>query len=180
VALGRVWFRWHGTWQNMGGEMKGQQENGVGIQHASWRRSIASLAQYKCYQLTHTPRLPVIDRTVAPTESHGLVCFAERRTLVSACVPSNLNCTLPTLIVAGTKIVPSRSLPVNTVFPHGNKEQYSIDRQCAGKREAASQGKNWQQRTAVVSWGVSQLLDLKGTIFMPATLVSPPHITILS
>jgi hypothetical protein len=30
-----------------------------------------------------------------PAESHGLVCFAERRTLVSARVLSNLNCTLP-------------------------------------------------------------------------------------
>jgi hypothetical protein len=52
----------HGARQRMGGEMKGQQENGVGIQHASPRpRSVVCPVQYKCYQLTHTPRLPVVD-----------------------------------------------------------------------------------------------------------------------
>jgi hypothetical protein len=57
-------------------------------------QSIASPAQYKCYQLTPTPQLPVVDGTVAPAESHGFIRFAERQNLVSALVPSNLNCSM--------------------------------------------------------------------------------------
>jgi hypothetical protein len=60
----------------------------------AWPQSIASLAQYKCHQLTRTPRLPVVDWTVTPVESHGHVRVAGRRNQVSARVPSNLNCTL--------------------------------------------------------------------------------------
>jgi hypothetical protein len=58
-------------------------------------QSIASPAQYKCYQLTHTPWLPVVDWTLTSAKSHGLVHFAERQNLVSVCVPSNLDCTIP-------------------------------------------------------------------------------------
>ena len=36
-----------------------------------------------------TPRLPVIDWTDTPVDLNGLVCFAERRNLVSARVPSH-------------------------------------------------------------------------------------------
>jgi hypothetical protein len=92
---GGVRLRWRGTRRRVGAEVTGQQENAVGIQHASRPRSISSLAQYKCYQLTRPPRLQVVDWTVAHAESHGLVRFAERRNLVSAHVPSNLNCTIP-------------------------------------------------------------------------------------
>jgi hypothetical protein len=54
-------------------------------------RSIASPAQCQRYQLTRTSRLPVVNWTVAPAESHGLVRIAERRNLVSARVQSNRN-----------------------------------------------------------------------------------------
>jgi hypothetical protein len=40
--------------------------------------------------LMRTPRLPVVDRTDAPADLNGFVRFAERRNLVSACVPSHL------------------------------------------------------------------------------------------
>jgi hypothetical protein len=53
-------------------------------------RNIASSAEYKRYQLTRTPRLPAVDSTVAPAESHGLVRFAERQNLVAGRVSSNL------------------------------------------------------------------------------------------
>ena len=43
--------------------------------------------------LIHTPRLP--DWTDAPADLNGLFRFAERRNLVSACVPSHFNWTLP-------------------------------------------------------------------------------------
>ena len=38
-----------------------------------------------------TPRLPVVDWTDAPVDLNGLVRFAQRRDLVSACVPSHFN-----------------------------------------------------------------------------------------
>jgi len=38
-----------------------------------------------------TPRLPAVDLTDAPADLNGLVRFAERRNLVSACVPSHFN-----------------------------------------------------------------------------------------
>jgi hypothetical protein len=41
--------------------------------------------------LMRTPRLPVVDWTDAPADFSGLVRFAERRNLVSACVPSHFN-----------------------------------------------------------------------------------------
>jgi hypothetical protein len=63
----------------------------------AWPRNTASPAQYKHYQVTRTPRLPVVDWTVTPAESHGLVHFAKRRNLVSVRVPSNLNCSILTI-----------------------------------------------------------------------------------
>jgi hypothetical protein len=68
--------------------------------------------------------------------------------------------------VAGTKIVPSRSLHMNAVLP------CSIGRHCATKREAAPRGKNWQKRRVAGSARVRQPLDLDGTIFVPATLMT--------
>jgi len=47
--------------------------------------------------LTRTPRLPVVDRTDAPADLNGLRCFAERRNLVSALVPSHFKRSLNTL-----------------------------------------------------------------------------------
>ena len=69
-----------GTRWRMGGEVKGKQANGVGSQysHATFERGLSSI----------TPRLPAVDWTDAPTALNGLVRFGERRTLVSARVPS--------------------------------------------------------------------------------------------
>jgi hypothetical protein len=61
---------------------------------------------------------------------------------------------------AGTKIVPSRSLPINAVLPC---VRHFVDRLCATKREAAPPGKNWQQCRAKGSAGVCQPRDLDGT-----------------
>ena len=47
--------------------------------------------------LMRTPRLPVVDWTDAPAHLNGLVCFAERRNMVSACVPSHFKCSLSTI-----------------------------------------------------------------------------------
>jgi hypothetical protein len=44
--------------------------------------------------LMRTPRLPVVYWTDAPADLNGLVCFVERRNLVSACVPSHFKCSL--------------------------------------------------------------------------------------
>ena len=46
--------------------------------------------------LMRTPRLPVVDWTDAPADLNGLVRFAERRNLVSACVPSHFKRTIET------------------------------------------------------------------------------------
>ena len=44
--------------------------------------------------LIRTRRLPVVNWTDAPAGLNGLVRFAERRNLVSACVPSHFKCSL--------------------------------------------------------------------------------------
>ena len=46
-------------------------------------------------KLMRTPRLPVVDRTDAPTDLNGLVRFWERRNLVSARVPSRSARAIP-------------------------------------------------------------------------------------
>jgi len=45
--------------------------------------------------LMRTPRLPVVDWPDAPADLNGLVRFAERRSLVSARVPSHFKRSLP-------------------------------------------------------------------------------------
>jgi len=44
--------------------------------------------------LMRTPRLPVVDWTDAPADLNWLVRFAERRNVVSACVPSHFKRSL--------------------------------------------------------------------------------------
>ena len=48
--------------------------------------------------LMRTPRLPAVDWTDSPAGLNGLVCFAERRILVSARVPSHFNWPVPQLV----------------------------------------------------------------------------------
>ena len=54
--------------------------------------------------LMRTPRLPVVDWTDAPADLNGLVCFVERRNLVSAHVPSHFKRSLP-FVLYGRKPV---------------------------------------------------------------------------
>jgi hypothetical protein len=54
-----------------------------------WNNAYA--AEYKCHQLTHTPRLPAVHWPVTPIAFHGLVHLIERQNLVSAQVPSHSN-----------------------------------------------------------------------------------------
>jgi hypothetical protein len=49
-------------------------------------QNITSRIQYKCYHLTRTPQLQVIDWPVELTDLHGLVQFTERWNLVFVCV----------------------------------------------------------------------------------------------
>jgi hypothetical protein len=45
--------------------------------------------------LMRTPRLPVVERTEAPSGLNGLIRFAERRNLASARVPTLFKRSLP-------------------------------------------------------------------------------------
>ena len=70
--------------------MKGKQANGVRSQYNSTlpRNVVCPALLPLLLLLIRTPRLPVVDRTDAPTDLNGLVRFGERRILVSARVPS--------------------------------------------------------------------------------------------
>jgi hypothetical protein len=56
---------------------------------ASTAHTTSELMYPALLPLMRTPRLPVVDCTDAPVDLNGLVCFAERRNLVSARVPSH-------------------------------------------------------------------------------------------
>jgi hypothetical protein len=74
------------------GEVKGKLANGVVASTLTLPRNMAYPA---LLPLMRTPRLPAVDRTDAPADLNGLVIFAERRNVVSACVPSHFKRTLP-------------------------------------------------------------------------------------
>ena len=79
-----------GTRWRTEGEVKGKLANGVGSQSPSHRFTLPRNLVYPALlPLMRTPRLPVVDWTDAPADLNGLVRFAERRKLVSACVPSH-------------------------------------------------------------------------------------------
>jgi hypothetical protein len=64
-----------------------------------WVASTLTLPRNMVYPalltLMRTPRLPAVDWTDAPADLHGLVRFAERRSPVSARVPSHFKPSLP-------------------------------------------------------------------------------------
>ena len=72
--------------------MKGKLANGVGSQYLS--HYLGTMAFLALLPLMRTPRLPVVDRTDAPTDLNGLVRFGERRNMVSARVPSHFKRSL--------------------------------------------------------------------------------------
>ena len=65
-------------------------------------------------RLMCTPRLPVVDWTVAPADLNGLVRFAERRNLVSAHVLSHFN--WPLLILHGGSMWAVNAIPSPLYF----------------------------------------------------------------
>jgi len=68
-----------------------------------------------------TTRLPPVDWTDAPTDLKGLVRFAERRNLVSACAPSHLNWPLPLYFwTASYRQLPSYAIKKITFFDYEN------------------------------------------------------------
>jgi len=65
----------------------------------------------------HTPRLPVVDWTDPLADLNGLVCFAERRNLFSARVPSHFNWPLTQSVsLLATDWTPRESNPVGGEF----------------------------------------------------------------
>ena len=79
------------------GSEGGKLVNGVGSQHSSHYLGTWFIQHY--YRWCRTPRLPVVDWTDAPAYLIGLVRFAERRTLVSARVPSHFSWSLLVLVL---------------------------------------------------------------------------------
>jgi hypothetical protein len=73
--------------------------------------------------LTRTPRLPVVDWTDAPADFNGLVRSAERRNLVSACVPSRFKRSL-------TPHTPSCSLKHFSMHSQRQDEKTPFTKQC--------------------------------------------------
>jgi hypothetical protein len=94
LSVSRVQLKCDGTWKCRGGKVKGKL--------GEWRGYpvLFTLPQNMVYPallpLMHTPWLPVVDWTDAPANLNGLIHFAERRTLVSVCVPSHFKRSLPT------------------------------------------------------------------------------------
>jgi hypothetical protein len=76
--------------------------------------------------LMHTPRLPVVDRTVAPADLNGLVRFAERRNLVSARVPSHFKRSLP--LSTFQKIIPPLRISLPSLIPTGERLDVTLPR----------------------------------------------------
>ena len=78
------------------GEAKGKLANGVGIQYSSHYLGTWYIQHYYCWcaQLScqSTELTP-------PADLNGLVCFTERRNLVSARVSSHFKCSLPATVV---------------------------------------------------------------------------------
>ena len=93
--IGRVQLKRDGTRWCMGGEVKGKLANGVGSQSPSHRFTLPRNLVYPALlPLMRTPRLPAVDWTDTTADLNGLVHFAERPDLVSACVPSHFRRTL--------------------------------------------------------------------------------------
>jgi hypothetical protein len=89
----RFQLKRNGTWWHTGGEVKGKLANGVGSQYPSHYLGTWCLQHY--YHWCAHLGMPVADRTDAPADLNGLVCFAERRNLVSARVPSHFKHSQP-------------------------------------------------------------------------------------
>jgi hypothetical protein len=92
----RVRLKPAGTWWRTGGEVKGKLVEWV----ASTLKLPWNVAYPALLMLMHTPRLPAVNWTDAPTNLNGLVCFGKTRNLVSAWVPSRFKHSPRTLCYA--------------------------------------------------------------------------------
>ena len=81
-----------GTRKRTGGEVKGKKANGVGSQQSC---TVSDTVYPALLPLMRTPRLPAADWTDTPADINGLVRFAGKPNLVSACVPSRFVSALP-------------------------------------------------------------------------------------
>ena len=90
-----------------------------------WVASTLTLPRNVAYPallpLMHTPRLPAVKSTDAPTDLNGLVRFGGRRNLVSAHVPSRFERTISLLS------------PIRTTYPAHLILLYTIARIILGK-----------------------------------------------
>jgi hypothetical protein len=89
-------------------EVKRKLENGISL---AWPWNMAFPAPSTRHRLTRTPRLPVVDWILTPTNLHGLVHLTQRRNLVSACMPSHSNWSIPTVVLLSSNSVPSVKRP---------------------------------------------------------------------
>ena len=69
--------------------MKGKLANGVGSLHTTLEHGVSSFTTADVHTSAASSRL-----NYAPADLNGLVCFTERRNLVSARVPSHFKHTL--------------------------------------------------------------------------------------
>ena len=81
-----------------------------------WMEWVATLPRNMVYPallpFIHTPQLPVVDWTDAPADLNGLICFAKRRNLVSAHVPSHFKCSLLSIMLRSLLRMLAFTLPV--------------------------------------------------------------------
>jgi hypothetical protein len=87
----RVQLKCDDTRWRAGGEVKGKLAKGVGSQysHTTSERGVSSITTAVAHTSAASSRL-----NWRPHQLNGLVRFAERRNLVSACVPSNFKRSL--------------------------------------------------------------------------------------
>jgi len=85
--------RWHTARRGRGSEGETGELSGYPVSLTLLCNN-AYAAQYKCYQLTNTPRLPAVHWPITPIAFHGLVQLMERWNLVSVHVPPHSNCNI--------------------------------------------------------------------------------------
>ena len=110
-----------GTRWCTGGEVKGNDANGVGSQHPYTvrRNTVYTIAVRWCI-----PWLPVVDWTDTPTNLNGLVHFAERPNLLSASVPSRFERAIHHAhrMIQRELICELEHTKYVTLIPHGSTE----------------------------------------------------------
>ena len=97
----------------MGGEEKGKLVNGVGSQCSSHYVGTRRIQHY--YRWCAHLGSPQLTDVTPPADLDGLVCFAERRNLVSARVPSHFRCSLKLYLFSVNHITlykPGNTIPI--------------------------------------------------------------------